>query len=194
MLKRPDTKGISKNASISEKVKWAVKEAAKDTAKNAALLIAPEIKAGATAAKIGDKVAQKVAETTKAGKLGTAGKEKFSKPVEPTTRTTIKDSAGKEKAGTYGGSRVEGTTPARSVKQQIGDAKRQDTKRATLIEGASKAAEKAATPEVEKLASAGTKLANVYRGAEVVKETAKGTQKDHYVTDRKNSTRVVKGD
>ena len=76
------------------------------------------------------------------------------------------------------------------MEQRIGDAKRQDTKRATLVEGASKAAEKAAGPEVEKLANAGTKLANVYRGY----ETVKGTQKNHYVTSRKDSTKKVKGD
>lgn len=190
MLKRPEPKGISKKASIAEKVKWAVKGAAKDTAKNAVSLVVPSVKAGSAAAKIGDKVAQKVAETTKPGKLGTAGGEKFSKPVEPTKRTTVKDAAGKEKAGTYGGSKVEGTTPSRSMEQRIGDAKRQDTKRATLVEGASKAAEKAAGPEVEKLANAGTKLANVYRGY----ETVKGTQKNHYVTGRKDSTKKVKGD
>lgn len=189
-MNRPEPKGISKNASVVEKVKWAVKGAAKDTAKNAVSLVVPSVGARSAAAKIGDKVAQKVAETTKPGRLGTAGKEKFSKPVEPTKRTVVKDAAGKEKSGTYGGSKVEGTTPARSMEQRIGDAKRQDTKRATLIEGASKAAEKAAAPEVKKLADTGTKLANVYRGY----ETVKGTQKDHHVTDRKNSTRVVKGD
>lgn len=192
MLKRPEPKGISKNASIAEKVKWVVKGAAKDTAKQAPLLLNPTVRAGSTAAKIGDKVGQKVAETTKPGRLGTAGGEKFSKPVEPTKRTTVKDAAGKEKAGTYGGSKVEGTTPSRSMEQRIGDAKRQDTKRATLVEGASKAAEKAATPEVKKLADTGTQLATGTKLAAVA--YVKGTQKNHHVTDSKNHTRKVKGD
>jgi hypothetical protein len=191
-MKRPEPKGISKNASVVEKVKWAVRGAVKDTVKQSALLLNPTVKAGSAAVRIGDKVAQKVAETTKPGKLGTAGKEKFSKPVEPTKRTTVKDAAGKEKSGTYGGSRVEGTTPSRSMEQRIGDAKRQDTKRATLVESASKAGEKAAAPEVKKLADTGTQLATGTKLAAVA--YVKGTQKDHYVTGRKDSTKKVKGD
>ena len=189
-MKRPEPKGISKNASVVEKVKWAVKGAAKDTAKNAVSLVVPAVKAGAAAAKIGDRVAQKVAETTKAGRYGSAGGKEVVKKVSEKKPVEVTRTVDKTKVSTYNPKDVKYTTPERSHEQRVGSQKAQDTRRATLVEGASKAAEKAAGPEVKKVADAGTKLANVYRGV----ETVKGTQKDHYVTDRKNSTRKVKGD
>ena len=199
-MKRPEPKGISKNASVAEKVKWAVKGAAKDTAKNAVSLIVPAVRAGSAAAKIGDKVAQRVAESTPAPKLGKAGGEIKTVRTSPKDDITIRrDVPGdrrttpgkvvavdKPKSATY-------TTRENSMKQRMSVEKRMTDKRNADIESAAKAGEKAAAPEVEKLANTGTKLANVYRGVDAVK-TAKGTQKDHYVTDRKNSTRKVKGD
>jgi hypothetical protein len=207
-MKRPEPKGISKKASIAEKVKWAVKGAAKDTAKNAVSLVVPAVRAGSAAAKIGDKVAQKVAESMPAPKLGKAGGEVKTVRTNPKDEITVrrnmkqpsqkgdphlgdlesknKISISKPKSATY-------TTPENSMKQRMSVEKRMTDKRNKDIEGASKAGEKAAEPEVNKLANTGTKGLNVYRGIDAVK-TAKGTQKDHYVTDRKNSTRKVKGD
>ena len=190
MFERPKPKGISKDASVADKAKWVIKGAVQDTAKNAISLIVPEIKAGAVAAKIGDKVAQKVAETTKAGKYGSAGGKEVVKKVSEKSPVEVTRTVDKTKVSTYNPKDVKYTTPERSHEQRVGSQKAQDTRRATLVEGASKAAEKAAGPEVNKIADAGTKLANVYRGV----ETAKGTQANHHVTDNKNHTRVVKGD
>ena len=208
MLKRPEPKGISKKASIAEKVKWAVTGAAKDTAKNAVSLVVPSVKAGSAAAKIGDKVAQKVAETRPAPKLGKAGGEVKTVRTNPKDDITVrrdmkqpsqkgdphlgdlesknKISISKPKSATY-------TTPENSMKQRMGVEQRMTKQRNADIESAARAGTKAAGPEVEKLANTGTKLANAYRGIDAVK-TAKGTQKDHYVTGRKDSTKKVKGD
>ena len=197
MIKRPEPKGISKDASIADKLKWAVKGAAKDTAKNAVSLVVPEIKAGAAAAKIGDKVAQKVAESRPAPKLGKAGGEiktvrtdpkndvEVRRDVKGDPRTTPgkRVSVDKPLSATY-------TTRENSMKQRIGVEQTMTKQRNADIESAAKAGTEAAGPEVKKVADAGTKLANAYRGV----DTVKGTQKDHYVTDRKNSTRKVKGD
>ena len=189
-MKRPEPKGISKNASVADKVKWAVKGAVKDTAKNAVSLIVPEIKAGAAAVKIGDKVAQKVAETTKAGRYGSAGGKEVTKKVSEKTPVQVTRTVDKTKVTTHNPKDVKYATAERSHEQRLGSQKAQDTRRATLVEGASKAATEAAGPEVKKLADAGTKLANAYRGV----DTVKGTQKGHHVTDSKNHTKKVKGD
>ena len=200
MLKRPEPKGISKKASIAKKVKWAVEGAAKDTVKNAVSLVVPSVKAGSAAAKIGDKVAQKVAETRPAPKLGKAGGEIKTVRINPKEDITIRRdvpgdrrttpgkvvSVDKPKSATY-------TTRENSMKQRISVEQNMTKQRNADIESAAKAGTKAAEPEVNKLANTGTKGLNVYRGIDAVK-TAKGTQKDHYVTGRKDSTKKVKGD
>jgi hypothetical protein len=193
-MKRPEPKGISKDASIADKIKWAAKGAAKDTAKNAVSLVVPEVKAGAAAAKIGDRVAQKVAETTKAGRYGSAGGKEVTKKVSEKTPVEVTRTTDKTKVTTYNPKDVKYATRERSHEERLGSQKAQDTKRATLIEGASKAGTEAAEPEVKKLADAGTKLANAYRGVDAAKTVVKGTQANHHVTDSKNHTRVVKGD
>ena len=208
-MKRPEPKGISKNASIADKVKWAAKNAAKDTIKNAVSLVVPEVRAGAAAAKIGDRVAQRVAESRPAPKLGKAGGEVKSVRTNPKDEITVrrdmkqpsqkgdphlgdlesknKISISKPKSATY-------TTPENSMKQRMGVEQRMTKQRNADIESAAKAGTEAAGPEVKKLADAGTKLANAYRGVDTAKTVAKGTQANHHVTDSKNHTRKVKGD
>ena len=77
--------------------------------------------------------ARDVAEKTSRGKLGSAGGKQFSKKTELKKRTTVTDASGKEKAGTYGGSKVEGTTAKRSMNARLGDAKRGDTNRTKKV-------------------------------------------------------------
>ena len=77
--------------------------------------------------------ARDVAEKTPRGKLGSAGGKQFSKKTELKKRTTVTDASGKEKAGTYGGSKVEGTTAKRSMNARLGDAKRGDTNRTKKV-------------------------------------------------------------
>ena len=58
---------------------------------------------------------------------------------------TVTDASGKEKAGTYGGSKVEGTTAKRSMNARLGDAKRGDTNRTKKVVEAGIRTEKAVT-------------------------------------------------
>lgn len=95
------------------------------------------------ARRAGTAAARDVAEKTPRGRLGKAGGEKFTKRVEPKKPTTVKDAAGKQKAGSYGGSKVEGTTRKRTMKERIGDAKRGDTDRTRKIVEAGMETEKA---------------------------------------------------
>ena len=89
--------------------------------------------------------ARDVAEKTPRGKLGSAGGKEFSKKTEPKKRITVTDASGKEKAGTYGGSKVEGTTAKRSMNARLGDAKRGDTNRTKKVIEAGIRTEKAVT-------------------------------------------------
>jgi hypothetical protein len=89
--------------------------------------------------------ARDVAEKTPRGKLGSAGGKQFSKKTEPKKRITVTDASGKEKAGTYGGSKVEGTTAKRSMNARLGDAKRGDTNRTKKVIEAGIRTEKAVT-------------------------------------------------
>lgn len=157
----------------------AVREAAKSTAKAAPYLVSPELKAGSTAAKIGDKVAQKVAESIPAAKYGKAGGEVKSVRTSSDAPVTVSRLVDKTKVVTTSPKKVEYTTPKNSPAQRAGVQKAQDTKRATEIEGAASTATKAAGPEVAKLAQSGTKAINATKIA--------GTQAGHVVTthDRK---------
>ena len=138
--------------------------------------------------------ARNVAERTPRGSLGKAGGEKFSKKVEPTKETSIKGAKGETKKATYGGSKVEGTTPKRSMDERIGDAKRGDTNRIKKIYQAqadtyeaSRAASLA--PGAGKVIGAvGGAAAGTAAVASTKKvEAPKGTQANHKVTsvDRK---------
>jgi hypothetical protein len=90
----------------------------------------------AVAAKVGDKVAQKVAESTPAGKLGTAGGETKIVKVNPDKPVTVSRTADKTKVVTTSPSKVEATTPKRTMDQRLGDQQRGDTKRFNAVEGA----------------------------------------------------------
>lgn len=155
--------------------------------------------AEAGAKRTSEVAARRVAEETPRGSLGKEGGEKFTKRVEPTKRTTVKDVAGKEKSGTYGGSKVEGTTPKRSMKARLGDAARGDTNRNKAIDKAQyrtyeAAREASLAPTVGKTTGS---LAGGAAGVTAVAATKKvdapkGTQKNHYVTGRKDSTKKAK--
>ena len=138
----------------------AVREAAKKTLNAAPYLINPEIKAGATALKIGDKVAQKVAESIPAGKVGKAGGELKAVQVSEKAPVTVSRTSDSTKVVTTSPKKVEYTTPERSSAQRLGEQKSQDTSRATAVEGAAITATNAAHPEVQRLAQSGTKAIN----------------------------------
>lgn len=95
------------------------------------------------AERAGMAAARDVAEKTPRGRLGKEGGERFTKRVEPKKSTTIKDAGGKQKAGSYGGSKVEGTTPKRTMSQRIGVAKKGDTDRTKKVVEAGMATQKA---------------------------------------------------
>jgi hypothetical protein len=145
----------------------AVKGAVKNTVKAAPLLLNPELKAGTTALKIGDKVAQMVAESTPASKYGKAGGELKSIRVNGPATTTAKSMS---KTVVPEARKIDITTPERTPGQRLGEQKAGDTKRANAIEGASINATKAAAPEVKKLADAGTKVINATKVAAVVSQ------------------------
>jgi hypothetical protein len=182
-----------------------LRSAVKETAKQAPLLVNPEIKAGATAVKIGDLVAQKVAESTPAAKYGKAGGEiktvRTSSEDPITVRRDMKQpsqagdphlgaledknkiSISKPKSATY-------TSPKNSPEQRAGVQKASDTKRANAIEGAAQTATSAAHPEVQKLANSANK---VITGVKLVEEAARrGTQADHTVTQHDRKTGKAK--
>jgi hypothetical protein len=161
-----------------------------------------------TTAKVADKVAQKVAENSPAPKLGKKGGEVKSVRTDPKSEITVrrdmkqssqkgdphlgdlenknKISISKPKSATY-------TTRENSMKQRISVESRMTDKRNTDIESAASAAKSAARSTVEK-SLAENKAKSIAQGIIAGKAIVKGTQKDHYVTDRKNSTRKVKGD
>jgi hypothetical protein len=88
------------------------------------------------AAKIGDKVAQKVAESTPAGKLGKAGGETKSVKVSSDKPVTVSRTTNNTKVVTTNPQKVELTTPKRTESQRLGDQQRGDTKRFNAVEGA----------------------------------------------------------
>lgn len=155
--------------------------------------------ADAGAKRVSEVAAKNVAERTPRGSLGKEGGEKFTKKVEPTKRTTVSDSTGKEKAGTYGGSKVEGTTPKRTMDERIGDAKRGDTNRTKKISQAQADTYDAAR-EASLAPAVGKAMGKVSGGAAGVAavaatkkvEAPKGSQANHHVTDSKNHTKTVK--
>jgi hypothetical protein len=145
----------------------AVKGAVKNTIKEAPLLLNPELKAGTTALKIGDKVAQMVAESTPASKYGKAGGELKSIRVNGPATTTANSMS---KTVVPEARKIDITTPERTPDQRLGEQKAGDTKRANAIEGASTNAANASAPEVQKLANAGTKAINATKIAAVVSQ------------------------
>jgi hypothetical protein len=134
-----------------------VREAAKKTLGAAPYLVNPELKAGTTALKIGDKVAQKVAESMPAGKVGKAGGELKSIRVNGPATITAKSMS---KTVVPEAKKIDITTPKRTPDQRLGEQKGQDTNRANAIEGAAITATNAAHPEVKQLAQSGTKAIN----------------------------------
>ena len=98
------------------------------------------------AAKIGDKVAQKVAESTPAGKLGKIGGETKSIKVSSDKPVTVSRTVDKTKVTTTNPDKVELTTPKRTEAQRLGDQQRGDTKRFNAVEGAKTNAQAAAKP------------------------------------------------
>ena len=98
------------------------------------------------AAKIGDKVAQRVAESTPAGKIGKVGGETKSIKVSSDKPVTVSRTVDKTKVTTTSPDKVELTTPKRTEAQRLGDQQRGDTKRFNAVEGAQTNAQAAAKP------------------------------------------------
>lgn len=173
----------------------AVREAGKKTIQAAPFLVSPELKAGSTAVKIGDKVAQKVAESSPAAKYGKAGGEAKSVLTSPKEPVTVSREASKTKVVTTSPKKVEYTTPERSPAQRAGEQQGKDKIRATNIETAAKTATTAAGPEVAKLAQSGTKAINATKiAAAVAQRVSQPTATSNPVREAGNSAAKIHPD